>query len=124
MEEEKNIKQSPLYVVCFIFAALEVLGIFALLIFVTSQGYDKNIIVILLLLLLALYLYYLNALWKPRQGGVKFFLLIRTLGLITSLIYFFAEGFEPWPTSIATLLIQTLLIRAYYKLLLDMPFEY
>jgi len=123
--EEKNIKHSILYIICFFFATLEVLGIVVWIGYMgSSRHHHENIEFVLLLLLLGLYLYYLYSLWRPRQAGVKFFLIARTLSLILTVIYFCVVGFEPWIISIHVLIIEVLLIRAYYKLLLNMPFEY
>lgn len=121
--EAENIKNSLLYATCFVFAAIEVLGLLIWIAYLGNHNFD-SIPIVLLLILLAISMYYLYALWKPRLSGVKYFLVIKSLGFISSIIFFCVAGFEPFIISFHVLLVEVLLIRAYYKLLLNMPFEY
>jgi hypothetical protein len=120
---QENIRHSFLYRICFFFALLELLSLLAFIVYIGNENYPSYVI-LFFLLLLVLWVYNLYVLWKPGLAAVKFFLVIKVLYFTGGLIYCLAEGFEPLVLTIHLLLLQYLMARAFYKLLLNFPDEF
>ena len=123
--KEKHLKQRPLYLFCFIFAAFEVLCLLGWIVFLRiAEPTAINFIIFLFIPLLVLFSFYLHSFWKLKLRGVKFFLILHVVIFCGVATLAFVTGFKPLFAFISGLFVIFILMRAYYNLLKVMPDEH